>query len=187
MLKYKSSTPTTWTLPRFKIALLRCNKNSFKTLSKIKCWQRRRHYVFGIHKNDQKCDRWRRRRCVIRECRNLQRTKNEKFFPKNGGSEWAIYRVTSHEWVTTPTPRFKTDKNRLKIYSVVVFRNKQCDQIVRLFFNIWPFASMKISPIMSQICPKRKKQSKICQIPEFFCQSGDILSNLVTLVWKVVN
>ena len=27
----------------------------------------------------------------------------------------------------------------------------QCDQMVRLFFNFWPFTTMKISPIMSQI------------------------------------
>ena len=30
--------------------------------------------------------------------------------------------------------------------------HNQCDQMVLLFFNIWPFAIMKISPIMSQIC-----------------------------------
>ena len=31
----------------------------------------------------------------------------------------------------------------------------QCDQMVRLFFSIWPFATMKISPIRSQICQSR--------------------------------
>ena len=31
----------------------------------------------------------------------------------------------------------------------------QCDQMVRLFFNILPFATMKISPITSQICRSR--------------------------------
>ena len=31
----------------------------------------------------------------------------------------------------------------------------QCDQMVRLFFNIWSFAPMKISPIASQICQNR--------------------------------
>ena len=31
----------------------------------------------------------------------------------------------------------------------------QCDQMVRLFYNIWPFAPMKISPTMSQICQSR--------------------------------
>ena len=31
----------------------------------------------------------------------------------------------------------------------------QCDQMVRLFFNIWPFPTMQISPIMSQVCQSR--------------------------------
>ena len=31
----------------------------------------------------------------------------------------------------------------------------QCDQMARLFFNIWPFATMKTCPIMSQICQSR--------------------------------
>ena len=34
---------------------------------------------------------------------------------------------------------------------LVVLVQLQCDQIIRLFFNIWPFAAMIISPIMSQI------------------------------------
>ena len=28
----------------------------------------------------------------------------------------------------------------------------QCDQMVKLFLSIWPFATMKIKPNMSQIC-----------------------------------
>ena len=40
-------------------------------------------------------------------------------------------------------------------------RSNQCDQIVRLSFNIWPFAMMKISPIMKQI---RQSDSTFCQI-----------------------
>ena len=31
----------------------------------------------------------------------------------------------------------------------------QCGQMLRLFFNIWPFAIMKISPIMPKICPRQ--------------------------------
>ena len=31
----------------------------------------------------------------------------------------------------------------------------QCDQKVRLFFNIWPFAKMKIGPIIYQIRQSR--------------------------------
>ena len=59
----------------------------------------------------------------------------------------------------------------------------QCDQLVRLFFNIWPFAIMKIGPIMSQISQSqlRNKLSKICQRLVNFCQSGEISPNLVTL------
>ena len=42
--------------------------------------------------------------------------------------------------------------------------SKQCDQVVRLFFKIWPFVTIKISPIMSQICQSIiNKPSKICQ------------------------
>ena len=44
---------------------------------------------------------------------------------------------------------------------------QQCDQMVRLFFNIWQLATMKISPIMHQIgqsrlniWPKRKILTK---------------------------
>ena len=48
----------------------------------------------------------------------------------------------------------------------------RCDQMVRIFFNIWPFATMKIRPIMSQISqsmrsilPKTSaKMAKFCQI-----------------------
>ena len=35
------------------------------------------------------------------------------------------------------------------------FASYQCDQMVKLFFKSWPFATMKISPIMSQICQSR--------------------------------
>ena len=31
----------------------------------------------------------------------------------------------------------------------------QCDQMIRLFFNIWPFATTKISQEMIQICQSR--------------------------------
>ena len=55
----------------------------------------------------------------------------------------------------------------------------QCDQIVRLFFNIWPFGTMKISPIISQICqsslstlPNKKKPVKILTTWWYFAKSG---------------
>ena len=51
------------------------------------------------------------------------------------------------------------------------FCTEHCDQMVGLFFIIWPFATMKISPIMSQICqsglsilPNTKKTFKNLQI-----------------------
>ena len=70
----------------------------------------------------------------------------------------------------------------------------QCDQMVRLFFHIWPFASMKISPVTSQIY-----QSRLSILPNNnfvknllrlvnFCQSGNIPRNLVTLFpWKPID
>ena len=67
---------------------------------------------------------------------------------------------------------------------------EQCDQMVRLFFKIWPLATIKISPIMYQIfqsrlkrlCQIQNKLSEICQRIVKFCQSGEISPNLVTLV-----
>ena len=62
-------------------------------------------------------------------------------------------------------------------------RWSQCDQMVRLFFHIWPFEAMKISPIMWHICqsmlsisPNKKWAVKI--LPST-CKH---LPNLVTLV-----
>ena len=40
----------------------------------------------------------------------------------------------------------------LQVSSSLLGPLAQCDQVVRLFFNIWPFAEMKNSPIMSQTC-----------------------------------
>ena len=67
-------------------------------------------------------------------------------------------------------------------------RDHQCYQMVKLCFNIGPFATTKISPIMSQFCQSRfailtnfkNKLSKFCQILVNFCQSGEISPNLVT-------
>ena len=74
----------------------------------------------------------------------------------------------------------------IKIQDEVDMSQKQCDEMVGLFFNIWPFATMKISPIISQIChsrltilPNKNKLSKICQ-------SGEISSNLATLGPEIV-
>ena len=70
------------------------------------------------------------------------------------------------------------------------FNSSQCDQMVRLFLNIWPFATLKISPTMSQICqsrlsilPNKNKLSNFCQRLVNFCQSGKISPNLVILIF----
>ena len=65
----------------------------------------------------------------------------------------------------------------------------QCNLMVRLYFNIWPFATLKASPIMSQICqsrpsilPNKKWTVKnLLTTCNSFCQSGKISPNLVTL------
>ena len=58
--------------------------------------------------------------------------------------------------------------------------HKQCDQMARLFFNIWPFTSMKIFPMAYKIF---QTQASI-NFPRLwkFGQIGEILPNLVTLV-----
>ena len=52
----------------------------------------------------------------------------------------------------------------------------QCDQMVILFFKIWPFAVMKISPIMSQF-------AKVCSA---FCQIRNILSKIWPFTYKLL-
>ena len=54
--------------------------------------------------------------------------------------------------------------------SMPILRHTQCDQMVRLFFNICPLAAMKINPIIYQFlkvgstfCQIRNKLSKFCQ------------------------
>ena len=67
----------------------------------------------------------------------------------------------------------------------------QCDQIVRFFFNIWPYATIKICPMVKQIRQSRlkilpnkkltvKKLPKTCKIlPKWlnFAKSGHSVSN----------
>ena len=64
----------------------------------------------------------------------------------------------------------------------------QCDQKVRLFFDIWPFVTMKISQkchklakVGSAFCQMRKKLTKIYPILINFCQKGETLPNLVNV------
>ena len=70
----------------------------------------------------------------------------------------------------------------------IVFEANQCDQVVRLFFNIVSSGTLKICPAMSQfcqnrlsICEIRNKLTKFWQKLVNFRQSGEISPNLVTL------
>ena len=65
----------------------------------------------------------------------------------------------------------------------------QCDQMVRLFFNIRPFEMIKLAQqcnnfakVGSTFYQIRNKLPKICQRLVKCYQSGEILPNLVTLV-----
>ena len=64
----------------------------------------------------------------------------------------------------------------------------QCDQMARLFFNIWPFITMKLcswtlnfTKVSSTFCQKPHKPSKICLRLLTLGQSWEISQNLVTL------
>ena len=55
----------------------------------------------------------------------------------------------------------------------------QCDQIARLFFNIW--AIYKIDPIAKFVAKVVSKYYHFAQTLLKFCQSGEISPNLATL------
>ena len=66
-------------------------------------------------------------------------------------------------------------KSRLRPTGMKLPCRRQCDQTEKIFFNIRPFATIEISPIMSQFCqsslsilPKKKKTikklPKICKL-----------------------
>ena len=63
----------------------------------------------------------------------------------------------------------------------------QCDQTTRTFFNIWPFATMKICQKALTTCQRLKKFQILdkhfqnCQFIFKKCHSGKILPYLVTL------
>ena len=55
----------------------------------------------------------------------------------------------------------------------------QCDQKVRLFFKIWTFGTMKISPIMSQT--SQRNHQKFAKDVVKFCQSGHTVEELLSV------
>ena len=64
----------------------------------------------------------------------------------------------------------------------------QCDQMVRLFFKNWPLSTIKINPIMNQICQSRlntlpNKKLTVKNLPK----TCKVLPNLATLVPLVRN
>ena len=88
--------------------------------------------------------------------------------------------------------KWETDENGQQVAATSIYLHKQCYKVVRLFFNSCPFATMKISPIMSQICQnrsvfcqRRKKHSKLypntCKLLPKWRNFGQIWSHkLVT-------
>ena len=78
---------------------------------------------------------------------------------------------------------------RSKLRKGMCLGTYQCDQIAGLFFNIWPFTSMKICPKVYKVSQSRFKILPNCiwtfeNCPRLcrFCQSDEISPNLDTLV-----
>ena len=67
---------------------------------------------------------------------------------------WASFLILRSKTIFTAFA-FARDAQKVQVLGL-----RQCDQMVRLFLNIWPFAIVKISPIMSQIC-----QSQLSILP----------------------
>ena len=93
----------------------------------------------------------------------------------------------------SPSPLFFLQKHlscrKSVSFSATSFDREQCDQTVRLSFNIWPLPTMKISPTQLQICQSRlnilpntnltvKNLPKTCKMLPYW----QFLPNLVTLI-----
>ena len=74
-----------------------------------------------------------------------------------------------------------------KIWKYPIVAYQQCDQMVRLVINIWPFTKIKIiskdrsANVGTKFSLKLNKPLKHCKILSIFCQNGKILPNLDTL------
>ena len=94
-------------------------------------------------------------------------------------------------WITISLCLIRTSGSYLPTFAVrdvdlhLHFNEDQCGQMVRLFVNIWSLATMKMRPIMSQICQSKhsilrnkkyiKNLPKTCEIlPKWrnFAKSG---------------
>ena len=86
----------------------------------------------------------------------------EDVLPHRGGKPRAGDRLEAEEEQDAVQKELRLSRGKI-LYLVDGYRERsfcithctQCDQLVSLFFNIWPFATMKISPIISQICQSR--------------------------------
>ena len=88
--------------------------------------------------------------------------------------------ISIFKWLfTLSKPNSINAPNNIKLHKVHV----QCDQMIRLFFNIWPFEQQchKFGKVGLAFCQIRNKLQQICQWLVNFFQSGDILPNQVTL------
>ena len=54
--------------------------------------------------------------------------------------------------------------------------------VISYIFNMWPFTPMKILTIENETCLMKNKYSKIGNDFKNFAQSGEILTNLATLL-----
>ena len=117
---------------------------------------------------------------------------SHKICPDTLVNFWAILNSTSYMfkmiWLLFRQYRGKLGNIFFHHLVTLQVRQIQCDQMVWLCFNIWPFETNKICPVFIKFakvslifCQIRNKLSKICQGLVKFCQSGKNLPNLVTL------
>ena len=136
---------------------------------------------------------------MLKTCRLLPKW---RIFAKSGHTESALssFRTTSRQTnlvskTTSSTSKSTSNAKRIIPYQIggqtemnlnlfwvnssfqFILSSKQCDLLARLFFNIWPLATLKICPIMYQIChgrltilPNKKRLPKISQ--RNFAKSG---------------
>ena len=108
--------------------------------------------------------------------------------------KWPSLKWVAPAWALSPGPTPVPSCTKLFILIsfycqlTIIISSEQCDQMVRLFLNIWPFATMKtrqrcykFAKVGSAFCQIRNELSKVCQRLVNFCQSGENSPNLVTL------
>ena len=107
---------------------------------------------------------------------------------------WMAWPIAARNWAP---------KKEIKMLERTSFRFldlSQYDQMVRLFLNIWTFATMKTSPITLQICQSRlsispKKKWPVKNLPKtckflpkwwFFSKSGHTDSSIQSIQFALV-